>query len=269
MTDIPNAAATPASDQPWYAAIENPDLRGMAELKKFDTPEKALSAYVNLEKHIGVPPERLLKLPETPEAPEWADIRARIPGLEVPADAAGYELPVPEGFNADYSAAVAAFAKANNIPKSMLKGLAEFNNEFVKKALDAEEAAQKQAHDTALAELRVEWGGNYDTSMALSQRAEQAIKAELGIGEETLLAWQNADPKGYHKLLAYQASRLAEHQRVDGNAPQNTSAMSPDAARVRIAQLSADKEWFARWNAKDPAAVKEWADLNAIVQRAG
>jgi hypothetical protein len=110
MTDTPNP--NPAGDQqPWYASIADESLRGRAELSKFDTPEKVLSAYVNLEKHIGVPPDRLLKLPETPDAPEWAEIKARIPGLEVPAEAKDYELPIPEGFNADYAGAVAANAE--------------------------------------------------------------------------------------------------------------------------------------------------------------
>jgi hypothetical protein len=254
--------------KPWYADIGDESLRGMAELKKFDTPEKALDAYVKLEKHIGVPPERLLKLPDAPDAPEWAAIHERL-GFAAPADAKEYELTVPEGFNADYAAAVAAKAKELGIPKRMLQGLAEFNNTFVKTALDAEEKAQAQAHDAAMAELRVEWGGNFDTSIALSQRAEESIKTELGVGEDTLLAWQNADPKAYHKLLAYQASRMSEHQRVDGNAPQSTSAMSPEAARTRITQLAGDAEWFARWNNGDAAARKEWADLNAVAAKSG
>jgi hypothetical protein len=147
----------------------------------------------------------------------------------------------------------------------MLKGLAEFNNDFVKRALEAEEAAQAQAHTTAIAELRVEWGGNYDTTMALSKRAEESIKAELGIDDDTLLAWQNANPKAYHKLLAYQGSKLGEHGRIDGNTPQNTSAMSPDAARERIKQLSADPDWFGRWNSGGAAERAEWTRLNKIV----
>jgi hypothetical protein len=269
MSDAPNPNPNPAGEQPWYASIGDESLRGLAELKKFESPEKVLSAYANLEKHMGVPPERLLRLPETPDAPEWAQIKARIPGFETPEDAAGYELPIPEGFNTDYAAAVAAKAKELGVPKSMLKGLAEFNNEFVKRALDAEELAQKQAYDTAMAELRVDWGGQYDTTMALSKRAEDAIKAELGVDDDTLLAWQNANPKAYHKLLAYQGSKLGEHQRVDGGQNTPIGTMSPEAAKVKIKALAEDPAWFDRWNAGDAAARKEWSDLNAIVQRAG
>lgn len=253
---------------PWYASIADEGLRGIAEVKKFDSPEKVLSAYVHLEKHMGVSPDRLLKLPETPDAPEWAAIHEKL-GFAAPADAKDYELAVPEGFNADYAAAVAARAKELGIPKKMLQGLAEFNNDFVSKALAADENAQKQAHDTALAELRVEWGGNYDTTMELSRRAEAAVKTELGVGDETLLAWQNADPKAYHKLLAYQASRMGEHGRVNGNPPESTAAMSPEAAKTRIAQLAGDPAWFAKWNGGDAAARKEWSDLNALAARGG
>lgn len=267
MTDTPNPNPAPA-DKPWYADIADESLRGMAELKKFDTPEKALDGYVKLEKLMGVPHDRLLRLPETPDAPEWAQIKARIPGFETPDDPAGYELPIPEGFNTDYAAAVAARAKELGIPKSMLKGLAEFNNEYVKRALDAEELAQKQAFDTAMAELRVEWGGQYDTTIALSKRAEDAIKAELGVDDDTLLAWQNANPKAYHKLLAYQGSKLGEHARIDGGATPSIASMSPEAAKVKIKALAEDPAWFARWNAGDAAAKKEWSDLNEIVQKA-
>lgn len=266
-----NPPGNGTSTAPWYASIENAELRGRAELSKFETPEKLLESYVNLEKHMGAPADRLLRLPEKPEDPAWKDIHKRL-GFDAPDDPKDYELPVPEGFNTDYAAAVAAKAKELGIPKHMLKGLAEFNNEYMVKAIDADtqaaEAAATAKHATAMAELRVAWGGTFDTTMALAQRAEAAMKAELGVGEESLLAWQNADPQAYYKMLAYQGSRLAEGERIDGGTTPSTATMSPEAAKVKIAALSADPDWFARWHAGGVAERAEWSRLHTILRSA-
>lgn len=264
----PAGGAGEGGNQPWYANLADPDIRGFAELKKWESPEKAIESYRNLEQKLGAPPDRLLKLPEKPDDPAWGEIHKKL-GLAAPEKPEDYELPVPEGFNEDYAKAVAAKAKELGIPKHMLKGLGEFNNEYVKRALEADEQAREQRHTTALAELRMEWGGTYEETVALAQRAEELVKREVGLSEESLKAWQDADPKGYYKMLAYQGSRLAEAKKIDGSTAVNsTAAMSPEAARSRLKMLMADKEFFVRWNNGESSAVSEFNALNAIIAKA-
>lgn len=278
MTDVngsANGAGNPpdnggqGGEKPWYAGVQNEELRGKAELKGWKSPDDALSSYFNLESKLGAPPDRLLKLPEKPDDPAWGEIHKKL-GFAAPEKPEDYELPVPEGFGDDYAKAVASKAKELGVPKHMLKGLAEFNNEFVKAALDAQEKAAQQAHDAALAKLRVDWGGTYEQSMALAQRAEEQVMAEVGLSSEAIDAWRGSDPEGYYKLLGYIGSKMGEARRVDGSPGTETSgAMSPEAARVKLKSLMADRDWFKRWDSGDVTARQEWSRLNGIIRDSG
>lgn len=266
--NTPPAGDNGGGNEPWYAKIADPDLRGLAELKKWDSPDKALQSYKHLESHMGVPPERLLKLPEKPEDPAWGDIKAKL-GFAAPEKPEDYELDIPEGFNDDYAKAVAAKAKELGIPKHMLKGLASHNNELVKAALDAAEKADELRQSDAVAALRAEWGGSYETSMALAQRAEEQIIQETGLSSESIEAWRKADPAGYYKLQAWVGSKTGEARRIDGNQPPEQMQMSPEAAKVRLKERMADGDWFKRWEAGDVDARAEFKRLNGILRESG
>lgn len=260
---------TDTTTAPWTAALTDADARGFAELKGWDTPDKAIQSYRQLESHIGVPPDRLLKLPEKADDPAWGDIHAKL-GFAAPDDAAGYELTVPEGFNDDYAKAIAGKAKELKIPKHMLKGLSDFNNEYVKTQLDAQEKAIEQGVVEARAALKAEWGGQFDTSMALAQRAETAMKADLGVGDEDLLAMMNASPRAYYKMLAGYggAMREAPHIDGDGSGSNPLRAMSPDAAQARVNQLKADGQFQKRFIDGDADANREMTHLLTIIDSA-
>ncbi len=265
--NTPPAGDNGGSSAPWYAGVSDPDLRGLAELKKWDSADKALQSYKHLESHMGVPPERLLKLPEKPDDPGWGDIKAKL-GFAAPDTPEAYELDVPEGFDQDYAKAVAAKAKELGIPKHMLKGLAEHNNGLVKAALEAQEKAEAQRQTDALAALRLDWGGTYEQTMALAQRAEETVMREAGLSQEAVDAWRAADPQGYYKMQAYIGSKMGEARRIDGGTAPEQQHMSPEAARVRLKERMADGDWFKRWEAGDVDARSEWKRLNGILRDA-
>lgn len=269
-TGSANVAGNPPGNgeenKPWYSGIQDEGLRGKVELKGWKSPDDALSSYFNLESKLGAPPDRLLKLPEKPDDPAWSEIHKKL-GFVAPDSPDEYELPIPEGFNEDYSKAVAAKAKELGIPKHMLKGLAEFNNDFVAKALEADDQAREQRHKDSLSELRMEWGGKYDSTVALAQRAEELVKKETGITDDSLKAWQDADPKGYYKMLAHFGSRLAEARLIEGaaGAPATGDGMSPEAAKAKLSELMRDKDFFGRWQRGETQARSQWKALNAII----
>lgn len=251
----------------WIKDIVDADNRGLVELKKWDTPDKALQSYRHLESMIGAPPERVLKLPEKPDDPGWGDIKAKL-GFAAPDTPEAYELEVPEGFDQDYAKAVAAKAKELGIPKHMLKGLAEHNNGLVKAALEAQEKADTQRQADAVAALRLDWGGTYEQTMALAQRAEETVMRETGLSQEAVDAWRSADPQGYYKLQAYIGSKMGEARRIDGGTAPEQQHMSPEAARVRLKERMADGDWFKRWESGDVEARGEWKRLNSILRDA-
>lgn len=254
-----------STSQPWYAGIADPDLRGLAELKKWDSPDKALQSYKHLESHMGVPPERLLKLPEKPEDPGWADIKAKL-GMSAPEKPEDYELSVPEGFSDDYAKTIAQVAKEAGVPKHMLKALQDATNTYSQTALDAAEKASAQRQTDALAALRADWGGTFDTTMALAQRAEATVMQETGLSQESVDAWRSADPQGYYKLQAYFGSKMGEARRIDGGTAPESQAMSPEAARAQLKTRMADPDWFGRWEKGGSEERTEWKRLNGILR---
>lgn len=253
---------------PWHASIQDADARGFVELKGWDSPEKAVASYRSLEKMIGVPAERVLKLPEKPDDPAWADVHKRL-GMAAPDKPEDYELPVPEGFRDDYAKAVAAKAKELGIPKHMLKGMAEWQNGFVKQQIEAEEKATEMRVNQSLAELRMEWGSAHDETMALAKRAEEQVKATAGLDDASLLAWQNADPKGYFKLMGVIGSKMGEGRMIAGGSNGQDAPMSPEAAHVRRAELMGDADFAKRYLAGDAQANAEMTRLNTIIVGAG
>ena len=258
--------ATPAD---WRAGITDPDTKGFIELKGWDTPDKAIQSYRQLESHIGAPPDRLLKLPEKADDPAWGDIHKRL-GFAAPETPEEYEITVPDGLDDKYAKAVAAEAKRLNIPKHMVKGLADFNAAFTAQAIAEMDAATERNHSDALAALKAEWGGRYDETMALSQRAEAALKSDMGLGDEDLLALMNASPRAYHKLMAAHGSTMREAPHISGDGSGTTTHrnMSPEAAKVRIDQLKADPGFRQRYLDGDAAANSEMTHLLTITTQA-
>lgn len=119
-----------------------------------------------------------------------------------------------------------------------------------------------------MAALRLDWGGTYEQTMALAQRAEETVMQETGLSQESVDAWRSADPQGYYKLQAYIGSKMGEARRIDGGTAPEQQHMSPEAARVRLKERMADGDWFKRWESGDVEARGEWKRLNSILRDA-
>lgn len=271
MTDstVGSGESVPATPADWRAGITDPDTKGFIDLKGWDTPEKAIQSYRQLESHIGAPPDRLLKLPEKADDPAWGDIHKRL-GFAPPATPEEYEITVPDGLDDKYAKAVAAEALRLGIPKNMVKGLADFNAKFTAEAIAEMDAATERGHTESLAALKAEWGGRYDETMTLAQRAEAAMKADMGVGDDDLLALMNASPRAYYKLLAGYGGTMREapHISGDGSGSNPLRSLSPEAAQVRITQLKADPSFRQKYLDGDVQANNEMTHLLTIVTQA-
>ncbi len=274
MTDatVGSGEGAPATPADWRAGIADPDIKGFIDLKGWDTPEKAIQSYRQLETHIGAPPDRLAKIPEKdrftdPEA--WRELDKRM-GFAPPETPEEYEITVPDGLDDKYAKAVAAEALRLGIPKHMVKGLADFNAKFTSDAVAEMDAASERSHTESLAALKAEWGGRYDETMTLAQRAEAALKTDMGVSDDDLLALQNASPRAYYKLLAAHGGtmREAEHISGDGGGSVTHRNLSPEAAQVRINQLKADPGFRQRYLDGDAQANAEMNHLLTITTQA-
>jgi hypothetical protein len=260
MSEVNDGSAN--AGNPWFSTVQDADLRGFAETKGWDTPEKALNSYRQLESHLGVPAERLLRLPEKADDPAWQGVRERV-GFGAPADAAEYDFTTPDGFGDDYANFARSTFKEIGLPKEMAKALVDKNNAWVEQQLEAHAKQVERGITDAQAALRAEWAGKYDESMTLANRAETAMKADMGLGDDEMLAMMNSAPRAYYKLLHGYGSTMGEAQRIDGDGSGSNPLrqMSPEAAAQRIVELKKDPEWSKKYLNGDVDANAEMRHL--------
>jgi len=272
----PSAAAAPAAPAPtasqllgdapaeapkspaWTEGLPD-DLRGYAENKRWSDPAAALKSYQELEKVIGAPPERVLKLPgdDSPEA--WDGVYKR---LGRPDSADGYEFeggPV-EGI-IDMTPQIREWAHEAGLSQKQAAKIHAKYNEQVTAMLGQidEQTAQVQAAD--LATLRKEWGSTYGENIDAGKRAKAAFdlddsavaKLEEALGTAPTL-----------KLMAKIGRALGEHRVSSEDRGTNAQPFgrTPAASMDRIKTLMTDKAFTERLKNKEPAAMREWTQLH-------
>lgn len=266
MSNEPTDSSSGDNSTPFYAGFSDADLRGFVETKGFKTPEEVVKSYKNLESHMGVPPERLLKLPAEADSPEWVGIRAKL-GFEVPNSPDDYQLPVNDGLDTDYAKQVSQWLHEAGIPKSMALKLAEKQNAYIDaRTKEAIEQANRRA-ETEIADLRSQWGNKYDASVELARRASRELVPLSGMTQEDLQEMENSiGTAKFLKLWANIGSKTQGESPARGNQGDGNQGfgITPDVAKHRIEQLKGDKEWFTRWSNGDSKAIDEWNYLNRV-----
>lgn len=254
-----STSAAPAASTNWIEGLA-PDLKEYATTKDFKDPGSVLDSYRNLEKTMGVPKERLLKLPEKADAPEWNEIYGR---LGRPEKADGYKIPVPEGDKGEFAKTVA--------PWFHEAGLSQKQVEIVVSKWNANAAAeQKKLTDAATAdvgnaerELKTKWGAAYDQNL---QAADQGA-AKLGIDQAQADALKQAMGRSKAVEFLYNlASKLGEADFVvgDGGRPGAGKKFTPDQANHRIQALKGDEEFARKLASGNFEAVTEWTNLHMM-----
>ncbi len=257
-------------ETPWHTSLEE-DLRNTAVSKGWDklplagAVTEAMKSYRELEKHIGVPADRLLKLPDAADQEGWKAIHRR---LGVPAEGAGYDFTGVK--HSDGSAVEEPFlvfmrdaALRLNISKDSAGALA---SEFIKfgEKSDADAAIRDRAavaiaHDA----LKQSWGAQADTNKFIADRAASL----LGLGPEvlnTLAASSSygAVMEGLRKVGVAMGEAALVGQ---GSTAPGQRIMTREEATARKAELIADRDWVARWGKGEKAAVDEINNLDRLI----
>lgn len=236
----------------WTASIEDADLRGYAENKKFESPEILLSSYRNLEKLRGVPAEELIRLPH-----DTADREAMMPiyaALGLPESAEQYTRALPDTFDNDIYNSLANQAHMLGLGDGQFQGLQQT-------FADQAEAIMAQQEEYA-AQVFDEWQtGNPDGFQAAAR-----AMAEAGVNEQQVEGILNGDKTALYDFLARIGSQTQESTVVSGDSPTQGFRMSPEAAKAKIADLMADDTFMRQYSAasakvRDPA-VKRMEELH-------
>lgn len=253
----PTPPAPPApSPLAWLG--ENPDaeLLGHAQNAGWKTPLDAVQGHRNLEKLLGADRAgRTVVVPKDDATPaEWADFYTK---LGRPGTADGYGIKVPDGQSDAFAKAVSAKMHELGIGGKQGKELADWYNQHGAEISAQQDAAVTAALDAEQAQLKRDWGGEYD------MRKELARRAAVGLGMDASTIETLESAVGFTKVmkaLAKAGDLMREHG-AEGMGEMGSFGMTPEGAKARRSQLMADKDWGAK--ARDPKSA-EWAELQKL-----
>lgn len=258
----PIGTPAPSSDA-WMTGF-NDDMKGYVQNKGFKDPTSVLESYRNLEKLVGVPKERLLKLPERDDAPEWNEVYER---LGKPKDAKDYKFNVDDN---PESKAFADWAQKTfheiGLPKKQAEALVNKFNERSQGAVKAESDAYQARIAQEDSNLKKEWGAAYEQNTLVGKRAVQAFgftgevidKLEQSMGYENTM-------KFMHNL----GSKLGEDGFVGGKSDNKfNGVMTPESARQRINDLRKDPDFGKKLTSGDVSAKEQWDRLHKFASPA-
>lgn len=263
----PAPAPAPAASEPasWLAGAPE-DITAFVQNKGWKDPATAIESYRQLEKHMGTPADKLLRLPDFDKA-EKASLDDFYGKLGRPGTPDKYELKLPEN--------------ANDVQKSSLDflkgqfheaGLSQRQAAKVAEALWQNESRLKESVNAlrqskfaeAEAALKAEWGAAYEKNQVVAKNAAEALgldEADVGVLKSIL------GPKAV-QFLHNVGARMGEDQFV-GEGSNGFGTMSPAQAREEIRRLQGDSEFTAKYLAGNVEARARMDQLHRYLAAGG
>lgn len=251
----PSSPAVTTNPGHWADGL-NEELKGYVGIKGFKDPGAVVESYKNLEKLIGVPKDRLLKLPEKADDPAWNDIYYK---LGRPEKVEGYKVEIPKEYGDENfaNAAKEAFYKAN-LTQAQAEAITKWWNGQIEGQTKAQADAQKAEIAKQTEALKQEWGAAFEQNF----NSVDLVIDKLGIPESDLTdlreAWGAVKAA---KFIHGLSSKIGEHSFTIGDGVQNgsyTPAMAKEAIKTRMQ----DMEFRNRLLNGDVKAKAEWEQLN-------
>lgn len=256
-------SATPIADTPipqvndpnkdWTASFGDELDRGYVQNKGWKAPTDLLRSYRELEKFKGAPADRLLKLPEKEDDPEWNAVWGR---LGKPEKADDYKIEVGDP---EYAAHLRNVMFENNLTKAQAEKFIARDNEFRAARAEKEQKAWEQQSEKDVLALKDEWGAGFDAQTEAGRRFAKTV----GMTKEQLGALEGAlGTKGLLEFMAKAGSMLTEADVPAGGSSQSMG-MTPAMAKAKIEELKGDPEWVGRYM---EGGVKEQNEMQRLVR---
>ena len=245
-------AATGATE--WFPA----EQKGYVENKGWKTPADMLSSYVNLEKTVGGPADRLLRLPGDDKPESWNPIYDRLGRPKTPEE---YQLPLPEGDNGEFAKTASQWFHEQGVSKKAAQAIAAKWNDFAKQSVEKNTVEYQNKVKAEGEALKGEWKTDYDKNIALAQQAGQKLgfTKELVDHLESKLGFA-----GTIKFIHGLGAKMGEHGfHVSGTPGTGTTfGTSVEAAKAEITALRSDGDFQRRFGEGDSVAVAKWKALH-------
>lgn len=266
--------APPPPAAPWFTGVD-PETsgyltnRGWDKLDAKDVALKAITAHREAEKLIGVPSNRVVRLPENPaDSAAMADVFKK---LGMPNEAKDYDLSNvkragDKPLDAPLENAIRAALHNGRVTKDNATAVAK---EIVKH-LDTAAGEADVARSTKLNEeketLAKSWGTNAVANQLIAQNAAKA----LGVEPEAVAALEGV--VGYSKVMEMFrliGTKIGEDKFLGGGNPHGgPSIATREQAQARLQELKADTEWSKAYLNGDAVKGREMADLMKLIHGA-
>ena len=253
----------------WYSGLPEADQgwlqnRGLHEKPVTDAVAETIKSYRNLESRMGVPSDRLLKLPEKLEGEEMAAVYDRLGRPEKPDS---YEFKPPE--NVELDDGFTDWAKNTfhkyGLNQEQAQGLLSEYLQYEMGASDQANSATEEQLQQQAETLKKEWGAAYDQNLSSAKRAAR----ELGMSAEELDALDSTI--GYDRVMKMFNSigeKIMEpgfHDNPrDGGPGGMGGKLTPQQAMDRINELKQDAGFRKKYTEGDADARQKMAYLHQM-----
>jgi hypothetical protein len=257
-TEPAPAAPTAPAAFDWNSAGLDDGGKAFVTEKQWKGPGDLLTSYRKLESAVGVPPERLIKLPaprDLGDPKAWEPIYKQ---LGRPETADKYVIPLPEGDKGEFANAVKPWLHEAGLSQSQATKLATKWNEHLAGVQKSQQAALDARNVKDVSELKQAWADQYDVKAALVDRAAETF----GMTQDHLDAFKVAlGPKAAMEFLYNIGSKIAvEDTSVPGVGQQTGFGMTPEAAQAKIKELRADHTFVQLFSSPDLKQRREARD---------
>lgn len=276
MTEGTGTGTGTGDPKPWYdgkitdsEVIGHIQNRGWHNKPLEEVAIAAIQSHREAEKHLGVPADRLIRLPanlgdQEAMKPVWQKLGA-------PADPKEYDFSTVKNAKGEDIAqpladVIRSTAAANNLPKTAAAALAAAVVKH-QDGIEAEAAANKTAAVQKEKEtLAKEWGPNATAHREIAKAGAR----KLGFTPEQVDALEGV--VGYAGIMKalHQVGVISGEAKpygLDNNNNNQPGLLTYDQAVARKAELMADQEWSKRYLAGGSAEGREMTALIQIISR--
>jgi hypothetical protein len=248
-----------AASTDWTTGL-NDEMKGYVQNKGFKDPSSVLDSYKNLEKLMGTPKERLLRLPENMEDQQaMGEIYAKLGRPNSPDD---YKIEADkQNGNPEFAKFLKNTFFENGLTTKQALGIVNKWNEMQTSYTKQVQEQQSAQNEQQMNNLKKEWGAAYEQKVNVAKRAAR----DFGVAPEVIDHLEKAMGfSGVMKFFDTIGSKLGEADYVSAGQNNNSFAMTPEAARNKLQALKSDPDFVKRYAAGDHTARAEMERLHKM-----
>jgi hypothetical protein len=268
ITSSPAPGTVPTTSEPaatWYSGFDQETLgwmenRGLTKMDQNKALEAAINGHRNAEKYMGVPADKLARIPDWEKA-DKVELDQFFGKLGRPSSPNDYKLPLPEGSSPEFAKEASTWFHEAGLNERQANAVVTKWNDYVQSITVRETETAQSKFQEQEASLKREWGAAFEQEVGFAKNATRA----LGLNEQQVSALENAlGFDGLLKMMNSIGKKTGEAKFVTGESSTN-GPMTPAQAKARIDTLRNDKEWVNKYLSGNVDARAEMERLHQFM----